>query len=125
MALILNELYEKTTTKEVLDAIKQGPATRSNNPVLADLPTTNSVDPPHFGALKTLSAVFCFCGWLIIIVGIIVAFFLFLYTGGYNGIPLYIPFLVGIGAFFTGLLLLALGELIKLFLQIEENTRKK
>jgi hypothetical protein len=79
--------------------------------------TFRDTNKPSFKALIMLSNVFYTFGWLLVGVGIIAA------VAMYNDLAA-MAILIGIGIAFAGLMSLAFGELIKLFLQIEENTRK-
>jgi hypothetical protein len=71
-----------------------------------------------FNTLITLGNIFYIMGWIIIVIGASAAIMFFDYNP-------YFGILGGIGIIFLGIFSLAFGELIKLFLQIETNTRKR
>ncbi len=79
--------------------------------------STPTPEKREFNALYTLSNVFWVFGWLLLVVAVMAVIFTFDVQPG-------IGILVGIGIAFLGLLAFAAGELIKVLLKIEKNTRK-
>ncbi len=81
----------------------------------------------EYPALQTISGVFRFLGWLTIVLGVLGAFLLAVAAGsGEDGNPA-VALLVLVGGVLcsatAGVILLALADLILLFIDIERNTR--
>jgi len=84
-----------------------------------DLTKIKSRDQEKYPALKTLSGLFAFIGYLFILLGIAMLYFFYRIDGLVNGIA---ALLVGV---LLSIFMFAFSNLIYLFMDIEKNTRRE